>query len=211
MRKITIVCSAHRESGVCNSEELLRILRAIEPEIVFEEVRPADYDFYNTRTLEGRAITRYRDFKAFQRVPVDRYDLPHDLRAAIDSVLDHVEATSPEYCLLKEQSDIAVQLHGLHYLNGFAFESAIRRLSEIEDKAIREAGDQNLTRGLEMWRDIIQERETEMIGNIYEYCRENVFRTGVFLVGAAHKSGIVKAIEKHTGAEADLIDWKLKL
>lgn len=50
-----------------------------------------------------------------------------------------------------------------------------------------------------------------MVGNIYEYCTENVFETGIFLVGAAHKTGVVKAIEKHAGAEADLVDWKFYL
>jgi hypothetical protein len=209
MRKITIVCSAHRESGVCNSGELLRILRAIEPETVFEEVRPSDYDSYNARTLEGRAVTRYREFKAFQRVPVDRYNLPQDLHVAMEKVLDHVEGTSHEYFVLREQSANSTQLLGFSYLNSVAFETVRMRLTEIEDKTISETRDQGLSRGLKMWRDVIQRRETAMVGHIYEYCRENVFDTGVFLVGAAHKSGILKALERQAGAQADLVNWKL--
>ena len=81
-------------------------------------------------------------------------------------------------------------------------------MSEIEEKIINETGDQGLIRGLEVWRQFMQRRETEMVGNIYEYCRENVFDTGIFLVGAAHKSGVVKAIEKYATTEADLVDWK---
>jgi len=34
MHKITLVASAHRESGLCNAEELLKILRAIEPDVI---------------------------------------------------------------------------------------------------------------------------------------------------------------------------------
>ena len=34
MRKITLVCSSHREKGLCNAQELLRILRAIDPEVI---------------------------------------------------------------------------------------------------------------------------------------------------------------------------------
>ena len=81
------------------------------------------------------------------------------------------------------------------------------RISEIEDRAINGTGDQDLIRGLKWWRQFTQRRELEMIDNIYQYCRENVFDTGVFLVGAAHKTGIVKEIEKHASTEADLIDW----
>lgn len=48
-----------------------------------------------------------------------------------------------------------------------------------------------------------------MVGNIYEYCRENVFDTGVFLVGTAHKTGIAREIEKYADTTADLINWNL--
>jgi hypothetical protein len=209
MCEITIVCSAHRERGVCNLEQLLRILRTIEPVTVFEEVRPSDYDWFNTRTLEGRAVTRYGEFRAFQRVPVDRYDLPENLYVGMEKVLDHVEETSHEYFVLREQSEAFTHLQGFSYLNSVAFETVRTRLTEIEDRTISETQDQRWTRMLQMWRDVIQRRETEMVRNIYEYCRENVFDTGVFLVGAAHRSGILKAIEKHAGAEADLVHWKL--
>jgi len=56
-----------------------------------------------------------------------------------------------------------------------------------------------------------RKREQEMVRVIYEYCRANAPSTGVFLIGAAHKIGIVKEIEKLARAEADLIDWKLRL
>jgi hypothetical protein len=46
MHKITLVCSIHRENGLCNAEELLKILRTIEPEVVFEEMRPSDFASY---------------------------------------------------------------------------------------------------------------------------------------------------------------------
>jgi hypothetical protein len=46
MHKITLVCSAHRQNALCNAEELLRILRAIEPETIFEELRPSEFDLY---------------------------------------------------------------------------------------------------------------------------------------------------------------------
>jgi hypothetical protein len=59
-----------------------------------------------------------------------------------------------------------------------------------------------------MWRHFTQTRDREMIDNIYKHCREKVFDTGVFLVGAAHKMSIATEIEKYASAEADLIDWK---
>ena len=206
MDKITLVASAHRESGLCNAEELLRILRAIEPDTIFEESRPSELDSY--RPLEVRAITKYRDSKVFQRVPVDRYDdIPANFVAETQRVFDCVKLTSQEYLVLNEEDYNSVYQYGFEYLNSSACATMMAGLSEIEEKTIIETRDAELIRGLERWRDAIQRREREMIGNIYEYCRENVFDTGVFLVGAAHKTAIVKEIEKHASTKAVLVNW----
>jgi hypothetical protein len=216
MRKVTLVCSAHREHGLCNAGELLKILGAIEPEAIFEEIRPADFDCYckhgTNSSLEAQAIARYVDeFKPLRRVPVDRYDLPErpiaEIKGELDSVFDYVEQTSREYQLLIDENDRSVRQYGFGYLNSVDCATLRARLSEMEDKTINETGDQALIRRLESWRRLMQRREREMVGVIYEYCRENVFERGVFLVGAAHKMGIVKEIEEYARAEADLINW----
>jgi hypothetical protein len=216
MHKITLVCSSHRESGSCNVGELLNILRAAEPEVVFEEIRPSDFDSYCKNgigsSLEARAITEYLAFKSFRRVPVDRFDIPETLLAEskreFDRVFDYVEHKSHEYQLLNEENAKSVYHYGFPYLHSIAFETVMTKVAEIEDEIINEAGNQGLTRALERWRHLLQSRDREMVRVIYEYCRENVFGAGVFLVGAAHKMGIVKAI---TSAKADLVDWKFCL
>jgi len=161
--------------------------------------------------MEAHAITKYREFKLFQPVPVDRYDMPQNLIAEIkrqtDCVFDFVEQTSQEYRLLNEANDNSVHRDGFNYLNSVACETMMARIREIEERAINGTGDQDLIHGLKRWRQFTQKRESEMIDNIYQYCRENVFDTGVFLVGAAHKTDIVKEIEKHASTEAGLIDW----
>lgn len=215
MPKITLVFSAHRENGLCNFEELLKILRAIEPEIIFEEIRPSDFDSYckhgTKSTLETQAIARYLDFKSVRRVPVDRYDIPGnrmvEFKRELDCAFDYVEQTSREYQLLHEENHRNAHQHGFRYLNSAALARAMARVSEIEEKIINETGAQGLMRCLEKWRHMTQCREREMIGNIYDYCRENVFDVGVFLIGAAHQAGIVKEIETFSSTEVDLIDW----
>ena len=144
MHKITLVCSSHRENGFCNAGELLKILRAIEPETIFEEVRPSDFDSYNKWSLEGHAVTKYREFKSFQRVPVDRFDMPQDLFAETQRVLDRVDETSREYLVLKEERDNTARMYGFAYLNSAAFAKVSTRMSEIEEKTINDTGDQGL-------------------------------------------------------------------
>ena len=216
MHKVTLVCSAHRENGLCNAGELLNIIQAIKPDAVFEEIRPSDFDSYCKHgirsSLEALAITRYLDFKSFHWVPVDRYNIADNLLVEIKKELDrvfyYVEQNSQEYQLLSEENDKEVCQRGFGYLNSDTCATMMTRMAEIEDEKINETGYQVWICALAKWRHLIQARETAMVGNIYEYCTENVFESGLFLVGAAHKTGIRKAIEKHAGAEADLIDWK---
>src|SRR6266496_546934 len=204
MHKITPVCSIHRENGLCNAEELAKILLAIEPEVVFEESRPSDL-----WSLEAQAITKYRESKLFQRVSVDRYAIPENLFAETQRVFACVEQASQEYLVLNEEDNNSVHGCGFKYLNSVACATMMARISEIEEKTIIATSDEGLIRGLARWRHAIQSRDREMINAIYEYCRENVFDTGVFLVGAAHKTGIAREIDKHASTKAVRINWNV--
>lgn len=210
MHEITLVCSAHRENGFCNAVQLLRILQRLAPEVVFEETRPCDLN--STWSLECKAIAKYRERHVFQQVPVDRYDIPANLletlRAEIDRVFDCVEQTSEEYLALKDESGRNVYSHGFEYLNSPAFAAMTAKLSDIKNETISRTHDQRLIRGLEAWRVVTQSREREMVRNIYGYCRENVFHNGVFLIGAAHQSGIVRELARHAGSEGVQITWR---
>src|SRR4051812_4501251 len=137
MHKITLVCSVHRENGLCNARELLRILQAIGPEVIFEEIRPSDFDAYckrGTATLvEAQAIAMYLESKPLQRVPVDLYDMPENIlaeRRKFQLFSDYVGQTSDEYRRVSEGIDERVHHHGFGYLNSHDYVSAETRLCE---------------------------------------------------------------------------------
>ncbi len=208
MHKITLIGTAHNESRLCNAEELLKILRVFDPEVVFEEFRPGRFNsLYERGNLEAHAIKKFREFKSFQEVPVDTFDMPENLDVEMGRVYDCVKRASQEYRELKQVLFEEEYRYGFEYLNSAICEKLIAKLCEIEDKTIIETGDKDLIRVLEKWRQVIQSLELEMVRNIYEYCGRNAFNTGVLLVGAAHKRGIVKEIQKFSVTEADLINW----
>mgnify|MGYP006293447919 CR=1 FL=1 len=68
MRNVSLVCSAHGLNGACNHAELLRILRVIEPDVIFLEVRPSDFQNYYQamQNQEVLAVTEYRNLKLFK-------------------------------------------------------------------------------------------------------------------------------------------------
>lgn len=212
MHKITLVCSVHRENGRCTAEELVKMLRAISPEVIFEEVRPSDFDAYykTSGSLEVQAITRYRESRSLRQVSVDQYsdnEATADIRILMDRVFDFVAQTSQTYLDLWDERETLIRQQGFQYLNSVAFEKTTEKIEGIEDQTIMGTGNLDLIRGLQWWRGLMKRREAEMIRNIYGYCRDHAFGTGVFLVGADHRVNIVKAIRARDSADAGLIDW----
>ena len=46
MNNITLICTVHEEKGICNINELYKIIERINPEIIFEEINPSAFDEY---------------------------------------------------------------------------------------------------------------------------------------------------------------------
>ncbi len=203
MHTITLVCSVHNANGKCNVEQLVKVLQALGPDVVFQEIRPSD-DW----SLEAQAATEYRKSKLCQLVHVDEHLVPADTaenKRLLDAGFEYVAEISEEYQLLEQEYNVQTCQHGFSYLNSVDFGKTRVRMSEIEDEIMGgKAGD-----ALRWWRQVMHSREIEMIRNIYAHCRKNAFDTGVFLVGAGHKTGIAKQIENFTGRESDLIVWNL--
>src|SRR5215510_8898290 len=119
MPKITLVFSAHRENGLCNVPELLRILQTLEPEVAFLERQPsrAAPDW----SLESKAITKYCESTAIRRVIVEQEEAPATLYHELQMVWDCVEQTSEEYLSLREAHHVRAHRYGFEYLNSDVF------------------------------------------------------------------------------------------
>ena len=97
------------------------------------------------------------------------------------------------------------------FLNSLAFAEVLKRMSEIEEVTINSTSNQELILGLTIWRQVMQRREKVMVDNIYRYSQVSAFRVGVFLVGPAHRSGVVEAIQECAKTDTNSIAWKLGL
>lgn len=208
MHKITLLCSAHTENGLCNACELLKILRDIEPDVIFVEMRPGEFDSHLKQgNVEATAIAKYCEFRAFQTVPVDRYEMRQQFLVEMKNFEAWMMLTSQEYQELMERQGNSVEQKGFRYLNSAEFATESARMSEIEDEAVTRTGDEYLVNWLARLRHLMLGREAEMVRGIYGYCRDNVFDVGVFLLGAAHKTAIIKKMESYATAKVDLISW----
>jgi len=77
MYNITLLFTFHGELGNCNTDELLKIIESISPDVIFEELSPAlFYRSYNGNQFpceppEIKSIKRYIQNHSIQHVPVD--------------------------------------------------------------------------------------------------------------------------------------------
>ena len=55
MKCVSLVCTVHDEMWLANVSELRAILERIQPEVIFLEVPPADFE-----NLESNAVRQYR-------------------------------------------------------------------------------------------------------------------------------------------------------
>ena len=216
MGRITLVCTVHRERGLCNEDELRRILYAIGPDVIFEEIRQSDFDSHyrdeSRHTLEMRAVLRYLKVRPARQVPVDNFVIPGDpagLRRDIDIVFDYAESNSIEYLALVAERNQKTFHLGFRYLNSPEFEALSKKECELLEKSIALSARDDLKRGLSTWNDLLRRREASMVENIYGFCRRSEFREGVFLVGAEHIWSIADDIEKRMQTENNLVAWNI--
>ena len=211
MKKITLVCTVHQPNGRCNATELLSILREISPDALFEEIRASDfaarYGNPGLHTLEMRAILSYLQQRTARQFPVDAYTIPDRFRddqcRLDDHVFCHSEACGAQY---DEIQELTARL-GFPYLNSPGFLAQFSRFEQLFEAAVLDQANEDMCALLASWNQQVRQRDTAMLDNIYKVCREEPFSNGVFLVGAAHMTGIVEGIRRRTGAEADLVEW----
>lgn len=206
MGRITVVFTVHNERGACTKKELVGILESVGPAVVFEEIRPSDFDaFYRVGlTLETRAVAEYVRARPACQVPVDQYESHPE---NIDSVFDYAERNNVEYRALIAERDSKTDHLGFPYLNSSEFAATSKRACASLESTIAMSGSDGLKKILTTWNSLLRGRETSMLDNIYAFCRTAHFKEGVFLVGAEHMAPIVEGVESTSKTEPNLIEW----
>ena len=213
MRRITLVCTAHREIGKCNEHELVKILLAVGPEVIFEEIRPGDFESsyadeskYN---VEMRAIKEYLKVRKARQVPVDDYETPEGFGSYMRALEEFVASRSGAYRdAIDEMSRKQFEL-GFSYLNSSAFISSIKESERLYQEAVYKYGNDLAKSKLAEWNDQIRKRDASMLESIYRFCQRTDFMEGVFLVGAAHMSSIMDGIERRMKDQPTVVTWRL--
>lgn len=212
MERITIICTAHRESGKCNAHELIKILQAVGPEVIFEEIRPTDHESIyadeSKYTVEMHAIREYLKGRKCRQFPVDDYEMPEGFGSHMHALNELVESRSVAYCEVLDKISQKKFEFGFGYLNSSEFVSSFKESERIFLETVTKHCNDMAKCKLSQWNDQIRKRDAAMLENIYRFCQRTDFMEGVFLVGAGHISSIMVGIEQCMKDPTNFVTWR---
>lgn len=206
MHEIILISTVHREYGNCNSDELVKIIDNIRPDVIFLEASKDDYSEYDhllfsqfgayNERLELKAMQMYSENHDFKYVPVLDVRLSDEFYAKIRLVSENKswQILNDNYSLLQNEG-------GFQFLNSEQSVVLHEEMRELEKKIInnevlRKKVDAN-----------IDEYEYSMLRNIYAFCKENQFSTAIFMCGSAHRKSIIEKIGEFEEKSEIQLNW----
>ncbi len=135
MPEIVLLGSVHAESGRCNASELARILKLIQPDVLFQEIPYRKFleknDSFHRSILEVKAIYEYLKNHSVLQIPVDTVDQSSFEQTKLDRVIREVLRTGPELGAVLDQQNYLAHNKGFEYLNS-RLSARMLQQSELE-------------------------------------------------------------------------------
>jgi hypothetical protein len=214
MYHITLISTHHREIGKCNSDELYKIIESISPDVIFEELSALTFDIvykkiiqHPDEPLETKSIKRYLLNHNITHIPVDLvadYNMP-------TKEMEDILRMFKTYDVYKKLED---EQYKMTERDGFTFSNCNRSLELIAEKKIAE---RNLIESminkdqlLRIWNHFYaqqENRDSEMLRNIYNYSKERSYDKAIFTVGALHRKSLIEKIREYERTEEFKLDW----
>lgn len=214
MPTIILLATVHKERGNCNSNELLKIIERIAPDVVFEEVPPSKFvEIYEggsrRDSLETETIKTYLHTYPIAHFPVDldidELNEEHFLRNA-KKMLNTFDQY-PDIMHLRCQEEEMAARYGFPYLNSEKYTVLSDHRKNLEKNTVRIINHQELSEIYKNWLDIINKREMEMIRKVYDYVATYNYNRGLLLVGAEHKKPIIEKIPAFENSNTTKLSW----
>jgi len=147
--------------------------------------------------LEAEAVKLFQRNHHIELVPVD---LPTPEKVFFENYEDlhkNVEEKSRKYREITDSYSARLRRHGFYYLNSEYCSKDLAAINEEIDEYLKTAEDESLYVPNNSWIKQISMRDAEMCRNITNYCTEHTFERAVFLVGAAHRKGVMEETSKY--------------
>ena len=213
MFSITLIATAHKEVGLCNSNELYKIIEQIAPEIIFEELSPnyfaSIYEGSGKDSLESCTIKKYLQKQTIEHIPVDKdmYELIGKKLANDIRGMFRLFNQNYEYNNLSNQQETFTEQAGFRFLNSDHCGEIMERSHYLEEVILGSINNEKLSQTYKSWLAVLDNRRNEMIENIYSYSELNNYNKALFLVGTEHKKPIIDKLSKFQKNSKPALHW----
>lgn len=206
MHNIIFISTIHQENGKCNADELCKIIKKLNPEVIFLEAVEETYSPYENylfstygiyhKKLELSAIQKYSHTHSFEYVPVCENYLSDAFHQKNIIVCENRDLQK-----LIDKSISLAATYGFNFLNSSESINLQEEMRMLESQ-ILSGNDLDI-----IVKENIDAYENPMIKNIYSYCKNHQFDKAIFMCGAAHRKAIIEKIEKSNLEEELTLNW----
>jgi hypothetical protein len=220
MITIHLISTRHEPLGKCTSLNLLHIFREINPEIIFEEMPPSNFDIYykevERSNLESEAIRSYLKEKSFMHIPIDLDETPNEeffkkFKLLSNKIEGLPSRSGFDYRNLMDRNSFCIGSQGFTYMNSQLCSDYYTAIKNTIEEALNELEDEKLFNIYNSWESWNNLREEKMLSNIYEFTQHNKYERAIFLLGAAHRPSIIEKITQLQDKNESEIEWILEL
>jgi hypothetical protein len=202
--------------GNCNSSQLVSILEEIGPSIIFEELTVENYDESYTKqkliTLETNAIKEYKIGNKVEHKPVDTYPRTREYDEKIEQLYLRIEKAITQeafhFRTILEQLESKVANKGFDFLNSSDNDQILDEIDGLKMKILEHLNNKRLFEIHSEEIEMNNNRENEILKNIYRFAQDTPFDKGVMFIGSGHRRTIIPLIEKFQEKEETKITWK---
>jgi pheromone shutdown protein TraB len=215
MYKITLIGSAHKESGECTVSSLYNIIEDINPDIIFEEINSQSYVaeyIYNgdSELLEQNAIKKYKENYVVKNIPIDTYLEPENFVKIKEKIIDLDNELNNRNENTKEYYDLTTLVsecieNGFENINTEYFEELIIKQYQLKENYIKKNRIEFIDDYYKFFDFIFEKRENRMVVCINKYIELNELDSinAIILIGAAHRTSIMKKLKRLKYIEYD--------
>jgi len=206
MHNINFISTIHKEIGKCNAEELYKIIKKLNPEVIFLEAVDETYSNYESYVfstygvyhskLEIAAIQKYNCDTSFEYVPVCDNCLSDSFHRK-----NKIVGQNRDLLKLMDNFISLAEKHGFKFLNSSESMNLQEEMRLLESRVLN---DDNLDKIVKADIDVY---ENPMIRNIYSYCNNSHFSLAIFMCGAAHRKSIIEKIHEYEKKEESKLNW----